>query len=93
MLDEEPVDYLTTDGEYEVETDELSQAPITVRGESNSTSGSTDAGASGTALARERLPYTGDDTPLGGIGLALGAMGAAMLAYSKRRSDIESGDA
>ena len=82
VLDEEPTDYLETDdGEYGVETDELSQAPITVKG------GSSD-GNEATPVKAEVLPRTGDDMPLGGMGLGLGALGAAMLAYSKRRTEI-----
>lgn len=87
VLDEEPTDYLETDdGEYGVETDELSQAPITVKGGSS-------GGNEATPVKAEVLPRTGDDTPFGGMGLGLGALGAAMLAYSKRRNDIAAEEA
>ncbi|MBR3325713.1 MAG: hypothetical protein IKG22_00110, partial [Atopobiaceae bacterium] len=98
-LDDEPVEWLRiNDGDYEVSAEDLSPAPVTVKSKGgssgNGTGTGTNGGASGSTnnnglLGREAIPRTGDDGSYGGLGLAAGALGAAMVAYSKRRCQNE----
>lgn len=90
ILEDEPYDVLIVEegGDYEVDAEDLSPAPVTAQGAQEETGAAPGAGG----RSGEVLPRTGDDgggRGLGALGLAAAALGAGMAAYSKRRTEIE----